>query len=305
MVSGITGESGRIVEHVFIYVGAISVALLALITFLMVFFVIRYRRSRHPEPEDIRGSTWLEIAWTLVPTVLVLTMFYYGLTGFTTLKKAPEGAMKVKVTARMWSWTFEYENGIKAEVLRVPVGKPVLLLLTSQDVIHSFYLPAFKIKQDAVPGMENHLWLQPTEVGTYEALCAEYCGLRHSYMLAKMEVLLEEEYKKWYEAKGEEVKVTKGTPDGPQLFVERGCKACHSIDGSPLVGPSMKGLFEKNVVVMEDGKERTVVANEAYLRKSILQPSVEIVKGYPPVMPPQQFSEEEVNALVSYIEGLK
>jgi cytochrome c oxidase subunit II len=305
MVSGVTGESGRIVEHVFIYVATISVALLALITFLMVYFVIRYRRSRHPHPQDIQGSTWLEIVWTLVPTAIVLTMFYYGLTGFTTLKKAPEGAMKVKVTARMWSWTFEYENGIKAEVLKVPVGKPVLLILMSQDVIHSFYIPAFKIKQDAVPGMENHLWFLPTEVGTYEALCAEYCGLRHSYMLAKVEVLSGEDFKKWYEAKGQEAKMAKVAPSGSQLFLERGCKACHSIDGSPLVGPTMKGLFEKDVVVMEGGKERTVVADEAYLRKSILEPNADIVKGFPPVMPPQQFSEEEVKALTGYIRDLK
>jgi cytochrome c oxidase subunit 2 len=290
---------------VFIYVGVISVALLALITFLMIYFVIRYRRSRHPTPEDIRGSTWLEIIWTLVPTVIVLTMFYYGLTGFTTLKKTPEGAMKVKVFARMWSWTFEYENGIKAEALRAPAGKPVLLLLTSQDIIHSFYIPAFKIKQDAVPGMENHLWFKATEVGTYEALCAEYCGLRHSYMMAKVEVLSEEEYKKWYETKGEEVKATKGAPDGLQLFVERGCKACHSIDGSPLVGPTMKGLFGKNIIVIEDGKERTVVADEAYLQRSILDPNADIVKGYPPVMPKQQYSDEEVKALTDYIRDLK
>lgn len=305
MVTGITGESGRIVEHVFIYVGAISVALLALITFLMVYFVIRYRRSRHPHPQDIRGSTWLEIVWTLVPTAIVLTMFYYGLTGFTTLKKAPEGAMKVRVISRMWSWTFEYENGVNSEVLRVPVGKPVLLLLTSQDVIHSFYVPAFKVKQDAVPGMENHLWLQPTEVGTYEALCAEYCGLRHAYMLAKVEVLSEEEFKKWYETKGQEVKGAKAAPRGPQLFVERGCNACHSIDGSPLVGPTLKGLFGKNVVVIEGGKERTVVADEAYLQRSIVDPNTDIVKGYPPVMPKQQFSDEEVKALTSYIRDLK
>ena len=129
MVSGITGESGRIVEHVFIYVAVISVALLCLITILMIYFVVRYRRSRHPHPQDIRGSTWLEIVWTLIPTVLVMTMFYYGLTGFTTLREPPEGAMKVKVTARMWSWSFEYENGAKAETLRVPVGKAILLLV--------------------------------------------------------------------------------------------------------------------------------------------------------------------------------
>jgi cytochrome c oxidase subunit 2 len=305
MVSGITGESGRIVEHVFIYIAAISVALLCLITFLMIYFVIRYRRSRHPHPQEIKENTWLEIVWTLVPTVLVMTMFYYGLTGFTTLRKPPEGAMKVKVIARMWSWSFEYENGAKGEILRVPVGKAVLLLLTSQDVIHSFYIPAFKIKQDAVPGMENHLWFKPTEIGIFEVLCAEYCGLRHAYMLTKVEVLPEEEFKTWYETKEQEMKVDKVAPGGPQLFVERGCKACHSIDGSLLVGPTMKGIFGKNVVVIAGGKEQTVLTDETYLRRSILEPSAEIVKGYPPVMPVQQFSEDEVKALINYIRDLK
>jgi len=305
MVSGITGESGRIVEHVFLYVAVISVALLCLITFLMIYFVVRYRRSRHPHPQDIQGNTWLEIVWTLVPTVLVLTMFYYGLTGFTTLRKPPEGAMKVKVIARMWSWSFEYENGAKAEILRVPIGKAVLLLLTSQDVIHSFYIPAFKIKQDAVPGMENHLWFKPTEAGTYDVLCAEYCGLRHAYMLTKVEVLPEQEFKTWYEAKEQEVKVAKGPTGGPQLFLERGCKACHSIDGSPLVGPTLKGIFGKNVVVVAGGKEQTAVTDETYLRRSILEPNAEIVEGYPPIMPVQQFTEEETKELVDYIKQLK
>ena len=305
MVSGITSESGRIVEHVFLYVAAISVALLALITFLMIYFVIRYRRSRSPHPQDIQGNTGLEIVWTLIPTVLVMTMFYYGLTGFTTLRKPPEGAMKVKVTARMWSWSFEYENGAKAEILRVPIDKAILLLLTSQDVIHSFYIPAFKIKQDAVPGMENHLWFKPTEVGTFEVLCAEYCGLQHAYMLTKVEVLQEEEFKKWYDAKEQEVKVTKVAPGGPQLIAERGCKACHSIDGSPLIGPTLKGIFGKNVVVIAGGKEQTVMTDEAYLRGSILEPNAEIVKGYPSIMPVQQFSEVEVKALIDYIKQLK
>ena len=147
--SGSTGLSGRVVDNVFLYILIICVFLLGLITFLMVYFVIRYRREKHPKPADIEGSTWLEITWTVIPTLIVLTMFYYGLTGFEFLKKVPPGAMVVKVIARQWSWLFQYENGIQDTELRVPVGKPVKLLLTSQDVIHGFYAPAFRIKQDA------------------------------------------------------------------------------------------------------------------------------------------------------------
>ena len=175
--SGATGISGKVVDNVFLYILVICVFLLGLITFLMVYFVIRYRQEKHPHPADIEGSTWLEIIWTVIPTLLVLTMFYYGLTGFEFLKKVPPGAMMVKVIARQWSWLFEYENGIKDTELRVPVGKPVKLVLTSQDVIHGFYAPAFRIKQDAVPGMETYLWFQPTETGTFDVICSQYCGL--------------------------------------------------------------------------------------------------------------------------------
>jgi len=307
MSPGVTGFSGRIVENVFLYIAAIAVFLLILITFLMVYFVIRYRRNRNPNPKDIEGSLWLEITWTVVPTILVMTMFYYGYTGFSTLKKIPEGAMKVKVIARQWSWLFEYENGVKADELKVPVGKPINLLLTSQDVIHSFYMPAFKIKQDAVPGMVNHLWFKPTEVGTYDVLCAEYCGLQHSYMLTKVTVVPEEEFNQWYQTGTEEMVIAKKKPSGPQLFQEKGCQACHSIDGTPLVGPTVKGLFGKTVTVITDGKERQVVADETYLRRSLLEPNADVVKGFPPIMPSQKglITDEELEGIIRYMKELK
>jgi cytochrome c oxidase subunit 2 len=302
MSPGAIGISGRIVENVFLYIAVISVSLLILITFLMVYFVIRYQRKRHPQPVQVVGKTWLEILWTVVPTFLVLTMFYYGYTGFKTLKKVPEGAFKIKVTSRQWSWLFEYPNGIKAEELKVPVGKPIDLRLTSQDVIHSFYLPAFKIKQDAVPGFETRLWFEPKEVGTFDVLCAEYCGQRHSYMLTKVTVLSEKEFTQWY--KEGEIEA-KAPPRGAQLFQEKGCKACHSTDGSPLVGPTVKGLFGKKVTVVTEGREQTVLADEGYLKKSILEPGADVVKGFPPLMPPLKMTEQELNAIIKYIEELK
>ena len=304
-ISGATGLSGEVVNQVFFYILAITVFLLALITFLMVYFVIRYRRKRSPQPAEIKENTWLEIIWTVVPTLLVLTMFYYGLTGFNFLKRAPQDAMKVKVIARQWSWLFEYENGLRSTELKVPVGKPIKLLLTSQDVIHSFYAPAFRIKQDVVPGMVNSLWFQSTEVGEFDVLCSQYCGLQHAKMLTKIMVLPEEEFKKWYQT-GKEMEA-KLPPSGTQLFQERGCKACHSIDGAPGLGPTLKGLFGKTVTVLTDGKERKLVADEAYLRKSILEPNVDIVKGFPPIMPPLKglLTDQEIDALVSYLKELK
>ena len=302
--SGATGLSGEVVNQVFIYILVITVFLLGLITFLMVYFVIRYHRKRSPEPAEVKENIWLEILWTVVPTVLVLTMFYYGLTGFNFLKRVPEDAMRVKVIARQWSWLFEYENGLRSTELKVPVGKPIKLQLTSQDVIHSFYAPAFRIKQDVVPGMVNSLWFQSTEVGEFDVLCSQYCGLQHAKMLTKIVVLPEEDFKKWYQT-GKEMEAK--VPPGAQLFQGKGCKACHSIDGTPGVGPTLKGLFGKTVTVITDGKERQVVADEIYLRKSLLEPNVDIVKGFPPIMLSQKglLTDQEFNTLITYLKGLK
>src|SRR4030043_107562 len=305
-VSWATGLSGEVVDRVFLYILVVTVFLLCLITFLMVYFVIRYQKRRNPQPVDVHENIWLEILWTIVPTLLVLTMFFYGLTGFNFLKRAPEGAMKVKVIARQWSWLFEYENGVKANELKVPVGKPINLLLTSQAVIHSFYMPAFKTKQDAVPGMVNHLWFKPTEVGTYDVLCAEYCGMQHSYMLTKVTVVPEEEFNQWFQ-KGIEERAAKIPSRGIQLFQEKGCRACHSVDGTPLVGPTAKGLFGKTVTVLTEGKERQVMADEAYLKKSLLEPNADLVKGFPPIMPSQKglITDEELEGIITYIKELK
>jgi cytochrome c oxidase subunit 2 len=304
-VSWATGLSGEVVDQVFFYILAITIFLFGLITFLMVYFVIRYQKKRNPQPTDVHENIWLEIIWTVVPILLVLTMFYYGLTGFNFLKKTPVDAMKVKVIARQWSWLFEYENGTKSTELKVPVGKPVKLSLTSQDVIHGFYTPAFRIKQDVVPGMTNTLWFQPTGVGTFDVFCTQYCGLQHANMVTKIVVLPVEEFNQWYQKGKEEIEAAKGKPRGAQLFQEKGCMACHSIDGTPRVGPTLKGLFGKTVIVLRDGKEQNILAGEAYLRKSLLEPNADVVKGYPPIMPLQKMSEDEIYELIQYMKELK
>lgn len=306
-ISWATGLSGEVVDQIFFSILAVTVFLLGLITFLMVYFVIRYRKKRNPEAVDVDENVWLEITWTVIPTLIVLAMFYYGLTGFNFLRKAPADAMKVRVTARQWSWLFEYENGLKDLELKVPVGKPVKLSLTSQDVIHGFYIPAFRIKQDVVPGMTNSLWFQATEVGSFDIVCTQYCGLQHANMASKLIVLPVEEFNQWYQKRKEETGAARGKSRGAQIFQEKGCMACHSLDGSPRLGPTVKDLFGKTVIVTADGQERKVVADEAYIRKSLLEPNADVVKGFPPVMPSQkgQFTDQEMEDLILYLKEVK
>jgi cytochrome c oxidase subunit 2 len=309
MIRGVAGLSNEIVENVFLYIAAISVSILVLITFLMIYFTLRYRWKRHPHPKDIRGNLYLEIVWTIIPTLLVLSMFYYGWTGFRSLKKIPEGAFSVKVTARMWSWVFEYENGVKVGELLIPVGKPIHLRLTSQDVIHSFYIPAFRVKQDAVPGLTTSLWFKAREVGTYDVLCAEYCGQQHAYMLTNVKVLTEEEFNRWYEEKGKELRMEKpkALVRGERLIQEKGCLACHSTDGTPRLGPTLKGIFGKTILVITEGKERQLRVDENYLQRSLVDPNADVVKGFPPIMPTQKglLTDEEIKELVRYMKELK
>lgn len=296
------------VDTAFLVIISISVVLLALITFLMIYFVVKYNRKRHPKAEQIKNNIPLEILWTVVPTILVLIMFYYGWRGFDLIRRIPEDATTVKATGRMWSWSFEYENGITSDTLYVRLDDPVRLAINSADVIHSLYIPAFRIKEDAVPGMETKLWFTPTKPGSYDLFCAEYCGVRHAFMLSKVVVLPAEEFDEWYASAGERPAAGEGTAErGLALIQEKGCVACHSQDGTRLVGPSFKGIFGRQVTIVVNGEEREITVDEDYLRRSILEPSTEIVKGYPPAMPPQgdMLTDQDIDDIILYLKGLE
>jgi cytochrome c oxidase subunit 2 len=311
--SNIAGE----VERVFLFILAISVAILVLITFLMIYFIFKYNRKRHPKAASIEGNLALEVAWTIIPTILVLAMFYYGWMAYKTIREVPEDAMQVRVIGRMWSWLFQYENGIQSDTLYVPYGKPVKLDLQSQDVIHSLFIPAFRVKQDVVPGLNNYLWFQPTQLGTYEVLCTEYCGQQHSYMLTKVVVMSEEEFAQWYheqaawktaqaEAVSGEKALNLESRAMPILKV-KGCLACHSFDGSELVGPTFKGLMGKKEIVITEGKERKIIVDEEYIRISIVDPNKDMVQGYQPLMPSQEglITDDELQVLIDYLKELR
>lgn len=190
-------DYAQTVDNSFIYIVTISVIILLGVTFAMIYFVIRYSRKRNPKPSNIEGNLALEVVWVTIPTLLALSMFYYGFTTFAELRKVPQGAMTVKVTGQMWKWSFEYENGKKYDTLYVPVHRPVKLELTSLDVVHSFYIPSFRIKEDVVPGKKDYLVFTANNTGKYQVECAEYCGMNHAYMLNKVIVIPEDQFASW------------------------------------------------------------------------------------------------------------
>jgi cytochrome c oxidase subunit 2 len=296
-------------DNVFMFILVISVVLLVSITFTMIFFAVKYNRRKNPVPKNIESNLLLETTWIVIPTILVLAMFYYGWSGFRFMRTVPENAMTVKAIARMWSWQFAYENGQRSGELRVPLGRPVKLIITSQDVIHSLFIPAFRIKQDAVPDLETFLWFLPDKAGEFDLFCSEYCGVKHSSMVSKVIVMAAEDFQVWYtagEKAGERVMETAG-PKGQKLLDQKGCLACHTVDGTIEVGPSFKGLFGRNVTVISSGKERELVADETYIKNSILHPDADIVQGFNNIMPSQKgnVNEEEINEIITYIKGLK
>lgn len=192
------------VDGVFLFTLIVSVFFLVLITVLMIFFVIKYNRKRNPRATNIHGNMGLEIIWTAIPTILVLIMFWYGWQGYLETVNVPEDAMPINVTAQMWQWSFEYENGRTTDTLYVPVKKPIKLTLHSNDVNHSFFIPAFRVKKDVFPNRERITWFQAEKTGAYDIACSEYCGLNHSYMYSKIIVLQEEDFKNWMHGMSDE-----------------------------------------------------------------------------------------------------
>jgi len=294
------------IDTAFLFIFGVSIVILVLITLVTIYFLYKYHRTRNPEPADIEGNILAETLWTVIPTLIVLAMFWFGWTGYKALRDVPDNAMEVKVTARMWSWKFEYPNGKTSDKLYVPENTPVKLDMTSTDVIHSFYVPAFRIKMDTVPGMQTYVWFDSDKPATYDILCAEYCGVRHAYMLSKVIVMPEQEYEQWVSASDD----AGGDASEEMAILENhGCLDCHSMDGSELVGPTLKDIYDREtVVVLEDGSEKKLKADEAYLEKAIYDPSSEIVKGYEDMMPPynEDMPQEELDKLVAFLKnGMK
>jgi len=300
-------------DDTFFFILGIAVTLLVANTAVMIYFVIRYNRKRNPIAEDVKENLPLEIIWTVVPTILVLAIFFVGWKGFQYMRTVPPGAMPIKVMARQWSWTFTYENGKEDGVLRVPLRKPVKLLITSADVLHSLFIPAYRIKEDCVPGMKTYLWFLPDELGSYDLFCTEFCGVGHHAMITKVEVMPEKEFNDWYQGgavpAGAEVKagqkMEKAHP-GAALLEVKGCLACHTTDGTPKIGPTFKGMLGKKEIVTRNGKEREIVVDEAFIKQTLLDPELDRVKGFPPIMPSQKglLTDEQIEELIEYLKSL-
>jgi cytochrome c oxidase subunit II len=304
------------VDTVFLFILALSVVVLAFITFLMVFFVIKYSRKRHPKGEDIEGNAWLEVVWTVTPLVLFLGMFYYGWTNFNYMRNVPRDAMEITVTARQWAWSFTYPNGKRTSELFLALDKPAKMELRSLDVIHGFYVPAFRIKEDVVPGKQNYTWFTPTQLGTFDIECTVICGVNHANMLSKVVVVPVADFAAWYF--GDENAPLPGraaaTPQAASLpqspvaaiLKAKSCLTCHSFDGSVMVGPTFKGLYGlKETVADANGKEHEVAVDDAYLAQSIQDPMASVAKGYPPAMPSAPLTEAELKQVIELIKSLK
>jgi len=281
--------------------------LFALIFVPMVYSLVVFRRRKGETGDGahFEGNTQLEIAWTIVPLVAVVAMAYIGAGNLAEVRRADPDAMVVKVTGIQWSWKFEYDNGVVSDELHVPVNKQVLLQMTSTDVIHSFWVPEFRVKQDLLPGRITELRITPTLVGDYKVRCAELCGTSHAYMEKPVIVSTQADFDAWMGEQAAIAAQAAQTPEGrgKALVAANGCAACHSIDGSKLIGPTWLGLAGSEAE-LSDGS--TVVADDAYLYESIHEPQAKIVAGFEGQQMPQYgFSDEQIADIIAYIKTLR
>lgn len=292
------------VDFVFNFILVISIIFFALIVFAMAYFLIRYNRDRAKEPgESPNQNMLLEITWSVIPLILVLAIFYVGFKEYMNLAISPPGAYEIQVLGQQWQWAFTYPNGYMDTELHVPIGRPIELVMTSQDVIHSFFVPAFRVKKDLVPGRYTKTWFEATKLGEFDLFCAEYCGTGHSDMLSTVIVHTEDDFKTWLKEASDFFDRMSLVDAGEKLYKLKGCASCHTNDGKGSVGPSFKNLYGKYEVLK--GGERITV-DENYIRKSLLDPAAEIVAGFEPVMPTYQgrIEDREILAIIQYMKSL-
>jgi len=292
------------VDLLFIAWSAISIFFTVLIAGLILYFMTRYRR-RHPEEVGAseRAGLWLEIGWSVVPLVIMLAMFVWGTRVFFQLYRPPADAVEYTAIGKQWMWKVQHPGGQREiNTLHIPVGQPIKLKLASEDVIHSFYVPAFRVKQDAVPGRYTSVWFNATKPGVYHLFCAEYCGTEHSRMIGSVIVMEPQDYETWLAggAAGRSMAAS-----GAELFQSLACVTCHQAGAAGRIarGPALEGLYGSQQKLANG---QTVIADDTYIRESILTPTAKLVAGWEPVMPTfqGQVTEEQITQLIAYIRTL-
>jgi cytochrome c oxidase subunit 2 len=293
--------AGR-VDALYFFLIAVSLFFFVLIAALVTVFAIRYRRRSEDErPKEIHGSLGLELLWTIIPFALSMVMFGWGAILYFDMFTPPADGLNIYVVGKQWMWKIQHPEGNREiNELHVPIGTPVKLVMTSEDVIHSFYVPAFRMKMDVLPGRYSTAWFEATKAGEYHLFCAEYCGTEHSQMIGKVYAMEPTDYQAWLE--GDSAATQSMAQAGEQLYNQLGCATCHT-DESNARGPSLHGLFGSSVELMTgEGLE----ADNDYIRESILDPADKIVAGFAPIMPTYkgQVGEEDLLKLISYLRSL-
>jgi cytochrome c oxidase subunit 2 len=306
-----SGQAARI-DNVFLLILVIGVFFFFLTQGMLIYFAVKYRRrlpGRDNETPTITGSPLFEFLWVLIPSLVVVAIFYYGWRVYTDQRIPVAGATEVYVNARQWMYEIKYPDGRTAiNEIRVPAGKPVKFILSAADVLHGFYLPDFRVKMDMIPGRVTTLWVQPDRPGSYQIYCTVYCGTGHSNMLARLIVMPPREYAEWVEHGGREGgeggEHESLVVRGERILRNAGCLNCHAVDGKGKIGPNFRGLYGSQVP-LEGGK--SVTADEEYLRESIVDPGSKVVKGFPNVMPTFKttLSKEDIDAVTAYLKTLK
>ncbi len=293
-------------DALFHFINVTSLIFLVGITIAIIFFSWKYRRRSDEDVTPvISHNNKLEITWSVIPLILVMIVFGWGFTGYMNLITTPDDAYEVRVVAKSWLWEFHYETGfVSVNELHVPANRPVKLIMSSDDVIHSFFVPDYRVKRDVLPNRYTSLWFEVTEPGESIVYCTEYCGTAHSNMLATVFAHTQEDFDTWLETAGSADDDMDPVELGEQLVTRNACDTCHSTDGTRLQGPTFQGLWGSERE-MQDGE--IVVVDENYVRESILEPNARITKGYQPVMPSYAgtLNDRQIDAIIEYLKTLQ
>ncbi len=294
------------VDGLFYWILDTSIIIFAIVILLMAVFTWRYRRRGKDTLTPAKDhNNFLEALWTIIPTGLIMVAFFWGFSGYMKMRVMPLEGTEIKVTGQKWFWSYQYEEGANlTNDFAVPVNKPVTLTMSSADVIHSFYVPNFRIKMDVLPNRYTKVWFEPTHEGVFDVFCTEYCGQAHSEMVGKVHVLSEENYAAWIDSVSRFGEDLPPAELGEILYVKKACVTCHSLDGSIVQGPSFLGAWERDIQ-LTDGT--TAIMDENYLRESIINPRAKIHVGYQPVMPTYQgqLKDYELDGLIAFIKQVK